>query len=357
VKRLYRFQRFRFGILLVLGLLAACREEQAAVAPTIEFTTIPEALEGGPETQATIAGKVTGARPGQRIVLFAKSGVWWVQPLKAEPFTAIAPDSTFKSPTHFGFEYAALLVDQNYDPPGTLDELPAPGGSVLAVALTKGTPSPTHPRRTLQFSGYEWEIRQSVSERGGTINRHDASNAWVDEEGLLHMRIAGSEKSWTSAELTLTRSLGYGTYMFVVRDLSRLEPAAVFSMFTWDPAGSDPNHRELDIEVTKWGDPASKNGQFVVQPYYVPANVARFDVPAGVLTHSFRWEPGKVLFRTVRGALPPPGARAVFEHVFTSGVPSPASEAARMSLYVFAHTEHPLQNGTEVVVEKFVYLP
>ena len=27
---------------------------------------------------------------------------------------------------------------------------------------------------------------------------------------------------------------------------------------------------------------AAKNAQYVVQPYYVPANVLRFDVPAGV---------------------------------------------------------------------------
>ena len=57
-----------------------------------------------------IAGRVKGARKGQRIVLFARSGMWWVQPLAADPFTKIQPDSRWRSTTHPGSAYAALLV-------------------------------------------------------------------------------------------------------------------------------------------------------------------------------------------------------------------------------------------------------
>lgn len=353
----------RVVVLLLLvtaqAVISACRGEQAPVKPTIAFTTIPSAMEGGPQAVTMIGGRVTGASPGQRIVLFARSGVWWVQPLKLQPFTVIEADGTWKNQTHFGVEYAAMLVENTYRPPSTFDTLPEPGGPVLAIATTKGTPNPTFTRKTLQFSGYEWEIRQSVSERGGTINHHDAANAFTDADGRLHMRITPRDGGgWNSAELILTRGLGYGTYMAVVRDTSQLEPAAVFSMFTWDEAVADPNHREMDIEISKWGDPKNKNGQFVVQPYHVPANVARFSVPSGLLTHAFRWEPGRVLFRTLRGEVTTATAgRPVFEHLFTSGVPAPGSETVRLSLYVFVHTEHPLQNGTEVIVEKFVYLP
>jgi hypothetical protein len=335
--------------------LHACRAPEPVAPPVIHFTTVPEGVEGGPEAVTTIAGRVTGAKAGQRIVIYAKSGVWWVQPLRLEPFTAIQADTSWKTQTHFGFEYAALLVDPSYRPPATLNDLPAQGGAVLALATVKGGVS--RGRKTLQFSGYEWEVRQSVSERGATLNANDPANAWLDADGFLHLRIAQKEGRWTTAEVRLTRSLGHGTYMFVVRDTSHLEPSAVFSMYTWDDSGADPNHRELDIEISRWGDPANKDGQFVVQPYHVAANVARFALPAGVLTHSFRWEPGRVLFRTVRGALELPSTPAVFEHQFTSGVPSPGGEALRITMWVFAYTEHPLKNGAEVVVEKFVYLP
>jgi hypothetical protein len=352
----------RVALVAALAVSGACGGAPA-VGPVIEFTLVPPGTEGGPDTLATIAGRVRGGRPGQRIVLFAKSGVWWVQPLSTDPFTAIQADASWKSQTHLGFEYAALLVERSYRPPVTLDALPQPTGSILAVAAVKGTPKPDAPAKKIQFSGYDWEARQTVSERGGTFNVYDPANAWTDRDGCLHLRIAPQTPEregappWSSAELTLTRSLGYGTYIFVVRNTAHLEPAAVFSVFTWDPSGTDPSHREMDIELTQWGDPTSKNAQFVVQPYYVPANVARFVVPAGVLTHMFTWEPGRVVFKTLRGAHPAPGARPIAEHEFTTGVPSPGTETIRMNLYVFGHTKHPLRHGAEVVIEKFVYLP
>ena len=55
--------------------------------------------------------------------------------------------------------------------------------------------------------------------------------------------------------MSLTRRLGYGTYRFVVRDVGHLEPGAVLTLFTWEGAAADQNHREMDIEISRWGDP------------------------------------------------------------------------------------------------------
>src|SRR5215213_2224020 len=73
-------------------LLNGCTIRRAAAKPSIEFSVIPPAAEGGPERREPIAGRVTGARAGQRIVLFARAGVWWVQPMREEPFTSLQPD-------------------------------------------------------------------------------------------------------------------------------------------------------------------------------------------------------------------------------------------------------------------------
>jgi PAS domain S-box-containing protein len=83
---------------------------------------------------------VIGARPGQRIVLFAHWGPWWVQPLVDQPFTTIEPDFKWRSVTHFGTQYAALLVDTNYQPPARTDALPSTGQGVVAVAVVNGRP-------------------------------------------------------------------------------------------------------------------------------------------------------------------------------------------------------------------------
>jgi hypothetical protein len=359
---MYRRTRCRLGrpLMVALSLLAAgCGLWRPEAEPSIEFTTVPAAAEGGADDLALIAGRVGGARAGERIVLFAKSGngVWWVQPLIAEPFTTIAPDSTWKNTIHLGTEYAALLVRAGYRPPATTEVLPKPGGEVTTVATVKGSGELVPaPRKQLTFSGYEWEVRQTPSDRGGT-NDYDPGNAWTDAEGFLHLKLRQHEGRWTSAEVILTRTLGYGTYTFVVRDTSHLDPAATMGMLTWDDQGAEQNHRELDIEISQWGDRSVKNAQYVVQPYYVPANVLRFAAPAGRATHSFRWEPGRALFRTVRGTGSPASDAAVAQHEFTSGVPIPGNERVRINLYYFRFSPSPPQNEVEVVVERFQYFP
>ena len=174
---------------------------------------------------------------------------------------------------------------------------------------------------------------------------------------MLHLRLRQQDGRWTSAEMILGRTLGYGTYLFVVRDTSRMDPAAALGMFTWDDQGAEQNHRELDIEISQWGDPRIANAQYVVQPYYVPANVARFTAPPGRLTHSFRWEPGRASFRTVRGVGAATGGVPVAQHEFTSGVPIPGNERVRINLYFFRYAPGAPEHDIEIVIERFQYLP
>lgn len=347
----------------ILGLIFCCLafggcQSTKPGEPTIIFTKIPPAREGGPDQTATIAGQVADARPGQKIVLYAKSGVWWVQPLVEQPFTDIQSDGSWKADIHFGTEYAALLVEPDYVPPAKTDSLPKVGRQIAVVSQIDGEKSAVNPSPTLSFSGYEWQIRTVSSDRGATKNEFDPANAWTDSNGFLHLKIARNKAGeWTCAEVKLTRSLGYGTYNFVVQEVSHLEPAAVFSMFTWDDLEGDQNHRELDIEVTRWGDPANKPMQFVVQPYYVPVNVARFDAPSGPAVYSFHWEPGRAGFKVVRGKKNAGRERPAAEHSFTSGVPSPESETVHLNLYIFGYGMTHLEKETEIIIEKFEFLP
>src|SRR5262249_49249679 len=109
----------RLGATVMVGLaVTGCARKPAAPEYAVEFTLVPEAASGGPDRMAPIAGRVRGARPGQRVVLFTKSGAWWVQPFRFRPFTTIEPDSSWKSRIHLGTEYAALLVDSEFYPAG-----------------------------------------------------------------------------------------------------------------------------------------------------------------------------------------------------------------------------------------------
>jgi hypothetical protein len=334
-------------------LLNGCGSTRASSEPVIEFSRVPAAAEGTPDKLEPIEGRATGVLPGQRLVLYALSGVWWVQPAAEQPFTVIQADSRWKSSTHPGVEYAALVVDNRYRPPLTVNALPEKGGPVLAVATVKGAP-PNYSPATLQFSGYQWEARRTVSNRDNSWNLYDPANAWTDKNGFLHLKVSRQEGHWVSADLKLSRSLGYGSYRFVVEDVSHLEPAAVFGMFTWDDFGPS---REMDIEISRWGEPEDKNGQFVVQPWVVSANTVRFNTPPGTLTYWMDWQPGRVSFKMVRGSSSDKEMRALAEHAFTSGVPVVGNERIRINLYVYENNRNPMQHESEVVLEKFEYLP
>jgi hypothetical protein len=347
-------------VILALAPLQGCIGSRSQnLEPSIAFTEIPEAGPGGATPIRPIGGRVTGARDGQQIVLYARAGTWWVQPYSTKPFTAIGSDAGFRTTTHLGTDYAALLVDRDFKPPKRTDALPAKGGLVDAVTVVEGRRTPgsdpyANPPKPLEFSGYVWDRLDKPVESGGVPHPNNPDNAWTDSKGRLHLRISRNQKGeWECAEILMNRSLGYGPYSFVVRDIPKLDPAVVLGMFTWDPSEAGQNHREIDIELSQWGDPASRNAQYVIQPYYVAANVSRFDSPAHTtLTHSFVWEAGRVSFQTIDSR-----KRKVGEHVFTSGVPSPGDERVHLNLYTYGKSRQPLQRETEVVIEKFTYLP
>jgi len=338
------------GIVCLLSV--SCVSRHDPVVPSVEFTRLPPAMEGSPEITFPIHGRVTGARAGQRIVLFARSGMWWVQPTFEQPFTTVQKDSTWHSSIHPGSAYAALLVDADYSPPLTANALPQQGGPVQTVAIAEGAMLDQAPIRKLNFSGYEWAVRQVAGSPAGVKNLYDASSAWVDSAGFLHLRIAKTPAGWMSAEVSLPRSLGYGTYSFIVSEISHLPPIVALTVSMWD--GSAP-YQEMDIEISRWGREDGKNAQYVVQPYFVPANVVRFLAPPGRLTYSIDWEPGRVTFRSVRGAETRRKPAVVSSHVFTSGVPLPGKETLHLNLFNLDNQQ--MRQGVEVIFEKFEYLP
>jgi hypothetical protein len=352
-----------FSLLLLNG----CHFQGHASASAVEFTQIPVADRGGPDKLSIISGRASSARPGQQMVIYAKSdGLWWIQPFADRPFTKIQDDQTWKASVHLGTEYAALVVDPDYTPPDTTEILPSPGPGVAAVATVAGTggspSSPTAPSKTVRFSGYDWVVRSAASFRGGSGNTFDADNVFTDDSGALHLRIAKnknrtapSQSIWTCAEVRLARNLGYGTYVFTVRDVSHMEPSAVLTLFTWDDLGTEQRRRELDVEISRWGDPQKENAQYVVQPYYIPNNVFRFSSPSGVVTHSFHWVPGEVSFSSASGE--GTKTRVVGQHEFHTGIPTAGGDSVHLSFYLFGAGKVPLSNENEVVIDKFEYLP
>lgn len=343
-----------FGFLF---LLVACRSSRDLHQSSIVFVHIPPSQSGGPELLDDLSGKVLNGPPGAKIVAYARNTEWWVQPFRSRPFTDIGPDGNWKTATHLGTDYAALLVSPGYQPPVRIKELPTAAGGVVAIALTKGTAGPPIVHKILHFSGYDWTVSSSVDYRGGELSDYEPSNAWVDDHGHLHLLMSEGEGQWHCAGIRLTRSLGYGTYRFVVQDTVHLPTSAVLAMFTRDDRQNPDDAAEMNIELSHWGKQTNRNADYVVQPYYVPENTAHYDVPAGPVTYELRWEPGKATFRTFSGDTATSAANKIMDHVFKSGIPIPAAETVHMNFYDFRHSRSGLHHPVEVVVERFEYLP
>jgi len=160
--------------------------------------------------------------------------------------------------------------------------------------------------RTVAFSGSSWAVKSSMGAVGPGPNIFSDSpeNVWVDAAGQLHLRITFRDGRWRAAEVILDRSLGYGTYRFTLASpVGRLDPNVVLGLFTWsdNPAY---NHREIDIELARWGNATSAtNAQYTVQPYDHAGNVRTFVLPdSAPTTHEFTWAPNRCSFRSATAA-------------------------------------------------------
>jgi hypothetical protein len=342
---------------LLLAVTSCHKVAQNSLEPKILFTQVPQSDVGDLNQEDVIEGTVSGTRPEQKMVLYSKDGgLWWLQPKLNSPFTPILPHGVWRNEVHLATEYAALLVDSSYHPAAVLADLPKLGHGVTTIAASPGQERSSS--FFVNFSGFQWRVRKVPSNRGGTSNPYDPSNVYVDPSGALHLQIVNRNNRWTCSEVNVTRSLGYGTYVFTVEDTSHLEPAAFFTIFTWDHSSNQGNFGEFDINISRWGDPQNSNGQFVVQPAFVPLNLSRFEAPGGKLRYTIVWEEGRVTMLTSR--VLGNQSELVSKHVFTDEVPRPVDESVRMALYVYSDPNHKLpmiHHGAEVVVDHFEFLP
>ncbi|HKV92262.1 MAG TPA: hypothetical protein VJW20_06920 [Candidatus Angelobacter sp.] len=121
-----------------LQLRLGIKPEQRSVEPppegiTMKFTYIPSQGQG-PDSGGLIKGVVEGLKKPNlyKIVIYAHSDRWYVQPFADQPLTNIEPNGTWNASTHLGDRYAALLVNPAFAPMGSPEELPPTGGDILA---------------------------------------------------------------------------------------------------------------------------------------------------------------------------------------------------------------------------------
>jgi hypothetical protein len=160
---------------------------------------------------------------------------------------------------------------------------------------------------TVQFSGYTWTIRNTgSSSEGPGPNIFSGSNAWVDSNGWLHLKISKNTTTgkWNCAEIYSNQSFGYGTYQWQVDGaIGSLDKNIVLGLFNY--SGND-GFDEMDIEFARWGNSAWPNLNYTVWPAqtgFSDWNYTKdFTLTGGTYTtHRFTRSASSVVFKSLNG--------------------------------------------------------
>jgi len=119
---------------------------------------------------------------------------------------------------------------------------------VAALESLRGRPAPALPSPTiLELQRLRVDDERRANFRAGSRNFR-SWNAWTDEEVRCIFAFRKARESGLRRRLKLTRTLGYGTYRFQVRDVSHLEPSATLNANHLGRAfGTESNRRELAL--------------------------------------------------------------------------------------------------------------
>lgn len=309
-----------------------------------------------------IRGQVYGVDPSRyKVVLWALTNLYYVQPFTFAPFTAILPDGSWGAETHPWNQIVALIVDPLvYSPPPATIAHPS-----LAPGVLAWTEYPSPGPATIQFSGRTWGIK--VTGRASPDQRFDPGpNYWSNDPSVvsvaadrLHLRIRNIGGQWVCGEVYLLDSLGFGKYTVKVNSrldqLDRNTVAAPLFVYT-------STAEELDNEYSGPGGliPAPQNAQYAAQPYTTPGNINRYVHPSvDQFTTQIEWRADRVVFRSWKGWANVPGAGDVIKEWTYTGpnIPVRGPERVHINLWLLSGAAPASGLGDELVIEGFTFEP
>jgi hypothetical protein len=292
-----------------------------------------------------------------KVVFWAETNQWYVQPYDFAPFTDISSNGSWSSYTHPWNTLVATLVDPTkYSSPATLITNPALDPNVLAWVMY-----PTGPA-SVNFSGYTWGIKTTgngqVFDPGPNSWSNSPSVVSVQADGL-HLKISKINGIWNCGEVYLLSSLGYGTYTTRINSsLDNLNLNTVAApLFIYASTS-----QELDYEFSGSGGliPGPYNAQIVVQPYTVPGNMVRYVQPSmSQFTTQIEWRSDHVTFTSWNGsaATPAPGD-IIYQWTYRGpNIPSPGSERVRSNLWLLNGAAPTNGVGDEMIISSFTFNP
>ena len=322
-----------------------------------------------------LSGRVLNAAPDSvKILVYTHLDTWRIQPNRANAATPLSPDGSWEVDIaslpygEYATELAIYAVPNTFIPPSS-NETDESLEILQSAALAKLHIKRPSRFRFIEFSGYQWMVKQSYHHSVGPGPNYFSGkdkNVWVDEQGRLHLKITKERYRWYCAEIFSLQHFGHGTYIFRLDSpIDQLDKNVVLGIFTWEHRAVEHYNREIDIEFSRWGEDTAQNAQFVVQPWQKSQNRERFHMnlhPQNTLsTHIIVWTPTSLSFRSLQGRVASPlNTGKVFhewtytgEHVPTSGT----ATQMRFNLWLMEGRAPSDGKEVEVILEAFEFTP
>ncbi len=224
---------------------------------------------------------------------------------------------------------------------------------------------PPSGERLIQFSGYEWIVRDNGLSGPGP-NKWSGSNVWLDEEGNLHLKITHTEDGWYCAEVTTTQKLGFGKYQFqLIGQIDQLDPNIVLGLFNYPTGDVGPDGtNEIDIEYARWGNPEWPIGNFTVWPVEPELTQISESFPVELngtyTTHQFIWESQQIFFQSLHGHNEN-NENEIANWLFKPQEPLKSISQQAMSIHInlwLFEGQSPMNgNEVEIIIHSFMFMP
>lgn len=227
---------------------------------------------------------------------------------------------------------------------------------VLALCMRCST---TLCAATIQWSGLTWDIKAGYELGPGPNDWSDSTDSvWVDPQGNLHLKVFRQYGRWLCAEIVSQDSFGYGNYEFRIEtNTESYDPNLVAGLFTYaDITG------EVDIELSRFGDPENVNASYTVQPYDIPGNSTGFDLglTGDYSTHSFDWTADQIDFQSLHGhnTTPPTPGHIINQWRYTGAdIPAEGSEKVHINLWLVQGAAPTNGQSHEFIIHSFTFTP
>jgi len=318
-----------------------------AEVPRIEISAVPLFGQSG-----RVLGRIQGVVVGEHLVVVAGhlEGKGWLP-----RFASIGADGNWEADfPEKGAEaratlFRAWLVPAKSDPLFPAGSECVPGKLARDAVAQHEVRRPDPQQKFLSFSGRRWRVKSCDIRVGPGGNYFGREQAWVDDEGRLHLRISHDGERWQSAEIVSEDSFGEGRYEWEILSPLKMNERVVLGFFTWQ---DECPHHEIDVEISRWGRSTNRNNhQFVVQPHSDPRNISRsyFSETSASTRHIFERTIRDVRFEAWDGR------EQVHTWTFNrnGGVPAVGAENVRINLWLV--DGQPPSDGlsVEIVVSAF----